>query len=56
MPEPTPEELVLDGEVGIDESKGLDDLLLGGEPMPEETPESQTRDNGPDLMGMIAVP
>ena len=56
MPEPTPEELVLDGEVGIDESEGLDDLLPGGEPMPEETPASQTRDNGPDLMGKIVVP
>lgn len=56
IPEPTPEELVLDGEIAIDESENPDDLMLGGEPMPEETSESQTRDNGPDLMGKIVVP
>lgn len=49
-----PEEILLDGDVMIEEP---DDLLLGGEPLPEPTPEEHTREGEePMLMGKIAVP
>jgi hypothetical protein len=64
-PEPVPtDELVLDGEVGYDDSDlrldgetSIDEneLLLGGEPLPEPESEGRTRDDGPELMGKIAV-
>ena len=60
VPEPVPtDELVLDGEVAIDPVE--DDLELGGEPLPDETydtegdPEGSGRE-GPALQGKIIVP
>ena len=55
--EPTEEPLVLDGEVAIDESEDTDDLLLGGEPLPEESPEAEShvRDGDLVLEGKIVV-
>ena len=48
VPEPVPtDELVLDGEVGYEDP----DLLLGGEPLPEEEPTEE-----PMLMGKVAIP
>ena len=63
MPEPTPtDELVLDGEVAIDEP--TPEPRLEGEPAVDESgdiitddeSEEHTRDGEPALMGKIAVP